>query len=88
MSERNAQRGAFIALSGWADASVESFPGDASSRRYFRLKRGDEVAVLMDAPTQCLAEIYRSSFPAKMFFKDANWRVRDYDETALQGRLD
>ena len=174
MSERNAQRGAFIALSGWADASVESFPGDASSRRYFRLKRGDEVAVLMDAPrgveapaepesaspadravlgynalarlagpepaafaclsnelvirgfsapkilamdleaglllledfgqdvyakvieadpsmeaplyeaaTQCLAEIYRSSFPAKMFFKDANWRVRDYDETAL-----
>lgn len=174
MSERDVERRAFIAASGWGDASVESFPGDASSRRYFRLTRGDEVAVLMDAPrgeetpaepegasraeraalgynalarlagpepaafaclsnelvirgfsapkilaadleaglllledfgqgvyakvieadpsmeaplyaaaVDCLAEIYRSSFPAKMSFKDAAWRVRDYDETAL-----
>jgi len=50
MSNREAERRAFINLSGWGDAEVESFPGDASSRRYFRLTRGDDVAVLMDAP--------------------------------------
>ena len=174
MSERDAQRRAFISSSGWGNAAVESFPGDASSRRYFRLTREDEIAVLQDAPrgaeapaepegaspsdraalgynamarlagpepaafacfsnelvirgfsapkilaedleaglllledfgqdvyakvieadpameaplyeaaVECLAEVYRSSFPTKMSFKDASWRVRDYDETAL-----
>jgi aminoglycoside/choline kinase family phosphotransferase len=154
---------------------VESFPGDASSRRYFRLTRGSDVAVLMDAPrgaetpaepegasvderkalgynalarlagpepaafvclsnelvirgfsapkilaadmeaglllledfgqdvyakviasdpskeaelygaaVECLAEIYRSSFPAYMSFRSESWRVRDYDDTALR----
>lgn len=174
MSEREAERRTFIADAGWGDADIESFPGDASTRRYFRLTRGDDVAVLMDAPrgaeapaepegasaadrkalgynalarlagpepaafaclsnelvirgfsapkilaadleagllllydfgldvyakvieadpskeallysaaVECLAEIYRSSFPANMSFKTATWQVRDYDETAL-----
>jgi len=174
MSEREIERRNFIAAAGWDDADVETFPGDASTRRYFRLTRGTEVAVLMDAPrgaeapaepegaspeqrkalgynalarlagpepaaftclaneltirgfsaprilaadldaglllledfgrdvyakviaedptkeallygaaVECLAEIYRSSFPAKMSFKSANWRVREYDDTAL-----
>ena len=176
--ERDAERQAFVSAAGWADADVVSFPGDASSRRYFRLTKGAEPAVLQDAPrgaeaptepegagpadraalgynalarlagpepaafacisnelairgfsapkilaadldaglllledfgqnvyakvidadpsleshlyeaaVECLAEIYRSSFPARMSFKyggkDAVWRVRDYDETAL-----
>jgi len=50
MSNRELQRKSFIADAGWDSAAIESFPGDASSRRYFRLTRGDEVAVLMDAP--------------------------------------
>lgn len=174
MSDRETARTAFIEISGWAEGAVESFPGDASSRRYFRLTRGDDVAVLMDAPrgaeapnepegasvaerqalgynavarlagpdpaafacvsnelvirgfsapkilaadldagfilledfggavyarviadepklerqlyeaaVHCLADIYRSSFSAQMRWRDANWRVRDYDETAL-----
>lgn len=174
MSERERQRFEFIASSGWGDANIESFPGDASSRQYFRLTRSDDIAVLMDAPrgaeapaepegatiaerkalgynalarlagpepaafaclsnelairgfsapkilaadleaglllledfgstvyakviendpameaplyeaaVECLAEIYRSSFPAKLSYKTAPWRVRDYDETAL-----
>jgi len=174
MSDRQSEITAFITASGWGDANVESFPGDASSRRYFRLTRGEEVAVLMDAPrgaetpaepegatvaerealgynalarlagpepaafaclsnelvirgfsapkiiaadlqaglllledfgqgvyakvieadpameaplysaaVECLAEIYRSSFPAMMSYRDAAWRVRDYDEAAL-----
>ena len=49
-SGRETEITAFIASAGWSDAKVESFPGDASSRRYFRLTRGDDVAVLMDAP--------------------------------------
>jgi len=174
MSERDNQIKSFIAASGWGDANVKSFPGDASTRRYFRLTRGSAVAVLMDAPrgveapaepegasvaertalgynalarlagpepaafaclsnelvirgfsapkiiaadlkaglllledfgtgvyakliaadpameaplysaaVECLAEIYRSSFPAKLSYGEASWQVRDYDEAAL-----
>lgn len=174
MSDRDNEIKIFLAAAGWGDAEIESFPGDASSRRYFRLRRDDDIAVLQDAPrgaetpaepegasvadrellgynalarlagpepaafaclsnelvirgfsapkilaadldaglmlledfgqgvyakviaadpsleaplyeaaVECLAEIYRSSFPAKMSFKDASWRVREYDEAAL-----
>ncbi|WP_086619770.1 aminoglycoside phosphotransferase family protein [Erythrobacter tepidarius] len=41
---------AFIATAGWADAEVQPLPGDASFRRYFRLVRGGESAMLMYAP--------------------------------------
>ena len=40
----------FVAAAGWADARVAPLPGDASFRRYFRLERGDEAAMLMHAP--------------------------------------
>ncbi len=40
----------FITAAGWGDAKVEPFPGDASTRSYFRLSRGQETAILMDAP--------------------------------------
>ncbi|MBN9145629.1 MULTISPECIES: aminoglycoside phosphotransferase family protein [unclassified Novosphingobium] len=41
----------FAALAGWGDAAVEPLPGDASFRRYFRLRRETgEVAMLMHAP--------------------------------------
>lgn len=174
MSDRGANRQAFLASVGWSKAKLQSFPGDASSRRYFRLTKSDEVAVLMDAPkaaetpaepegatvaerkalgynavarlagpepaaflsianellirgfsapkilaadldpgfilledfgqdvyakvieanpemeaplyraaVECLAEIYRSSFPKTMSFKSSSWRVREYDALAL-----
>ena len=41
----------FVAAAGWGDARIEAIPGDASFRRYFRLRReGDETAMLMHAP--------------------------------------
>ena len=40
----------FIASAGWGDADIEVIPGDASFRRYFRLRRGSEGAMLMHAP--------------------------------------
>ena len=171
---RNHEIKRFVKSAGWGDAQLDSFPGDASSRRYFRLTRGKDVAVLMDTPrgaetpaepegasaadrealgynalarlagpepaafacisnelvirgfsepkilaadlelglmlledfgqgvyanviaadphmeaplyeaaVACLAEIYRSSFPALMHFRGARWRVRAYDEVAL-----
>ncbi len=174
MSNRKEQIQGFLEAAGWGAAQIESFPGDASSRRYFRLTRGEDLAVLMDAPrgaetpaepdgatvaerealgynalarlagpepaafvclsnelairgfsapklisvdlelglllledfgeglyakiiaadpkmeaplystaVECLAEIYRSSFPAQMSYRGASWRVRDYDEAAL-----
>jgi N-acetylmuramate 1-kinase len=41
---------AFLAAAGWRDAVIEPLAGDASSRRYFRVQRGDKTAMLMDAP--------------------------------------
>jgi len=40
----------FLATAGWRDAAIEPIPGDASFRRYFRLRRDDETAMLMHAP--------------------------------------
>ncbi len=41
---------AFLAGAGWAEAAVEPLPGDASFRRYFRVRLNDKTAMLMDAP--------------------------------------
>ncbi len=40
----------FLEQAGWAGGAVEPLPGDASFRRYFRIRRGDQTAMLMDAP--------------------------------------
>lgn len=39
----------FLTATGWGGASIEPLAGDASARRYLRLRRGPERAVLMDA---------------------------------------
>jgi len=179
MSDRYEVRRQFISAAGWGDANVNSFPGDASTRRYYRLTKGADVAVLMDAPrgeetsaepegasvaerrklgynamarlagpepaafaclsnelsirgfsapkiiaadldaglllledfgqdlyarviegkpeaetplyeaaVEVLAEIYRSSFPALLRYRDVSWHVREYDEAALLAETD
>ncbi len=41
----------FVANAGWGEAAVETIPGDASFRRYFRLRMpSGETAMLMHAP--------------------------------------
>ena len=41
----------FLAQSGWSDAALDAVPGDASFRRYFRLKKAEgQRAILMHAP--------------------------------------
>lgn len=40
----------FLAKAGWAGATVDPLAGDASFRRYFRIRLVDRVAMLMDAP--------------------------------------
>lgn len=40
----------FLNGAGWGGAEVAPLPGDASFRRYFRIRRGAERAMLMDAP--------------------------------------
>lgn len=40
----------FLAAAGWGTAAVEPIPGDASARRYFRLRRPGATAMLMHAP--------------------------------------
>ena len=54
MSDRDRERDrhcrAFVADAGWGDAVRTALAGDASARRYARLTRGDETAILMDDP--------------------------------------
>ncbi|WP_408587661.1 aminoglycoside phosphotransferase family protein [Novosphingobium sp.] len=40
----------FLAAAGWSGASIEPLPGDASFRRYFRIRRSNGSAMLMHAP--------------------------------------
>ncbi len=42
----------FLAKHGWGGAEIRPLAGDASFRRYFRVHRDRETAVLMDAPPQ------------------------------------
>ena len=47
---RQAAIAAFLAGTGWGEARREPLPGDASFRRYVRLRRGGKTVMLMDAP--------------------------------------
>jgi len=40
----------FLHQHGWGDAHLSPVAGDASFRRYFRVREGDRRAILMDAP--------------------------------------
>ncbi|MFV2035744.1 MAG: phosphotransferase, partial [Halocynthiibacter sp.] len=50
MDSRAKARETFLQDAGWGGAAVQPLAGDASTRRYERLKRGDRSAVLMNAP--------------------------------------
>lgn len=50
MADRASARRAFVVASGWGDAQESLLAGDASFRTYYRLRRGDQTAVVMDAP--------------------------------------
>lgn len=51
MMSRDHDIAVFLQEAGWGDARHGVVPRDASSRRYIRLHKGDEQAILMDAPT-------------------------------------
>jgi len=40
----------FLVAAGWGGAKIEPLPGDASFRRYFRIREGEKTAMLMYAP--------------------------------------
>lgn len=50
--DRKKNREIYVQAIGWGDAEVEALPVDASFRRYFRLRRGESTAILMDAPPE------------------------------------
>lgn len=49
-AERDRLIGAFLREAGWGDAERAPLAGDASTRRYLRVRRGEQRAVVMDAP--------------------------------------
>ena len=50
LDRRAESRLAFLDAAGWGGAEVTAFPGDASTRSYFRLRERGRNAILMDAP--------------------------------------
>ncbi len=52
MSDRGRDIAAFLAAAGWDAADRAPLAGDASARRYERLRLGAQSAVLMDAPPE------------------------------------
>lgn len=50
MTDRAAAEAAFLDATGWRNATRTPLAGDASTRRYTRLRRGDDTAILMDTP--------------------------------------
>ena len=50
MQTRPAGVDEFLEAAGWGGAEIAPLEGDASFRRYFRIRRGDDRAMLMDAP--------------------------------------
>lgn len=50
MTDRGERRKAFLDKAGWGQARLELLADDASFRCYYRLTRGSERRVLMDAP--------------------------------------
>ncbi len=50
LPDRTQRRAALIREAGWEGAHETPFPGDASTRAYVRLTKGDRTAILMDAP--------------------------------------
>lgn len=52
MTDRTAGAIAFLERTEWARAEIAALAGDASNRRYLRIRRGRETAVLMDAPPE------------------------------------
>jgi N-acetylmuramate 1-kinase len=49
-SERDSEIAGFLLEAGWGGAQTEPLAGDASTRRYLRVRHNGAVAVLMDAP--------------------------------------
>jgi aminoglycoside/choline kinase family phosphotransferase len=56
-AEREEAMQAFLKNAGWGDAIVAPLPGDASTRRYFRVAHGSRKAMLMDQPQQAEAPV-------------------------------
>ena len=50
MVERSLSIDGFLARAGWIGAARSLLAGDASFRRYERIKINDKTAILMDAP--------------------------------------
>ncbi len=52
MTDRTSQAMDFLNRTEWAAAITAPLAGDASNRRYLRIRQGDQTAVLMDAPAE------------------------------------
>ncbi len=76
----------FLVACGWAEARIEPLAGDASFRRYSRVIRGSEQAVLMDAPPP--HEDPRPFIAVGFLAQDEPKRVREGARPGMLGPFD
>ena len=72
-SARETARKRYLAASPWRDWSVEPLVADASFRRYFRLGKGDQSVLLMDAPPE--TENIASFLAVDLYLQSAGLRA-------------
>ncbi len=90
---RNAERQDFLVTCGWQNAQVMPLVDDASARKYFRLERRHDTALLMDFPPSAIHVDPHGVYdnperPASVapvlqttkLFKQAGWRVPEIYE--------
>lgn len=87
MTARNGIITAFLAQAGWADAARAPLAGDASARRYERLRLGNRRAVLMDAPPASGEDVTRFSRMARWLLDRGFSAPRILAEAPAQGLL-
>jgi N-acetylmuramate 1-kinase len=84
---RSAEIETFLRGCGWQGADMEPLAGDASSRRYFRLRRGEDPAVLMDADPANGESVGRFSRVGRWLLQKGYSAPRIFAQDATRGFL-
>ncbi len=77
-SDREDAAREFLKSAGWGDAIVTPLPGDASTRRYFRVALGSRKAMLMDHRSDAEAPTAHANATLRNAARSATTPSRDW----------
>ena len=87
MHDNDPQVQSFLSVHGWANCLIEILAADASVRHYYRLRKGDKSAVLMDARRSGQKEIKRFCDIAELLRKQGLQAPEIYARNLKNGFL-